>query len=356
MKKFKRALFTAVAGVSLFFAAACGGGETTSSGGSQPAPDTNAEEKKDEDKDDKPAEKSANYPSTVVIGTASQGGLYYIYGSGLGELLNKELGITSNVEVSGGPVHNMQLVQNKDYDIGLVTLGPAYEGFMGEGDWTGGQKLDDVRIAFPMYTTPFHWWSVDLDVKSIDDIKGKRNVGVGPAGGTSGTYLPIIHNLLGLDARGVQAGASDMVSQQMDGQLDVIGFAAGVPIPAVQEVLAQRDVNLFGISGSQRDQVIERLPYFEKFTIPGGTYEQIQEDIETIAMFNFGIVHKDADEQFVYDLVKAYHDNNDFMVSTAKAALEAMPEAILNNTVVPLHPGAIRYYEEIGLKIPDSVK
>lgn len=349
MKKFKRTLFTALAGVSLLFIAACGGGETTN-GGTEPAGE------KEEAKGEQTADKSADYPSTVVIGTASQGGLYYIYGSGLGELLNKELGVTSNVEVSGGPVHNMQLVQNKDYDIGLVTLGPAFEGYMGEGDWTGGQKFEDVRIAFPMYTTPFHWWSVDTSVKSLDDIKGQRNVGVGPAGGTSGTYLPIIHDLLGIDAKPIQAGASDMVGQQMDGQLDVIGFAAGVPIPAVQEVLAQREVSLFGISGEQRDQVIERLPYFEKFTIPGGTYDQISEDIETIAMFNFGIVHKDADEQFVYDLVKAYHENNDFMVSTAKAALEAVPEAIKRNTVVPLHPGAIRYYEEIGIEIPDSVK
>ncbi len=352
MKKFKRALFTAVAGVSLLFAAACGGGEETG-GSTEPAGsgDTNGG-------DSQPADEgtSADYPSTVVIGTASQGGLYYIYGSGLGELLSKELNITSNVEVTGGPVHNMQLVQNKDQDIGLVTLGPAYEGFKGEGEWTGGQKFDDVRIVFPMYTTPFHWWSTDLSITSIDDISSKRNVGVGPSGGTSGTYLPMIHNLLDVDATPVQAGASDMVSQQMDGQLDVIGFAAGVPIPAVQEILAQREVSLFGISGAQRDQVIENLPYFDRFTIPGGTYEQISEDIETIAMFNFGIVHKDADEQFVYDLVKAYHENNEFMVSTARAATEAIPEAILNNTVVPLHPGAIRYYDEIGISIPDSVR
>lgn len=348
MKKFKRTLLTAIAGVSLLFAVACGSGEQTG-GNEEPSGDTNGGDQQQEVTSD-------DYPTTVVIGTASQGGLYYIYGSGLGELLNKELNITSNVEVTGGPVHNMQLVQAKEQDIGLVTLGPAFEGYMGEGEWTGGQKLDDVRIAFPMYTTPFHWWSTNTNIKSIDDLQEINRIGVGPAGGTSGTYLPMIHDLLGLNANPVQVGASDMVSQQMDGQLDVIGFAAGVPIPAVQEVLAQREVSLFGISGAQRDQVIEAFPYFEPFTIPGGTYEQIQEDIETIAMFNFGIVHKDADEQFVYDLVKAYHENNDFMISVARAAVEAIPEAILNNTVVPLHPGAIRYYEEIGITIPDSIR
>ncbi|MCD8508918.1 MAG: TAXI family TRAP transporter solute-binding subunit [Bacillus sp. (in: Bacteria)] len=333
MKKFTRTLLTALAGVSLLLATACGDDEA---GGSEGGGD--------------------EYPSTITIGTASQGGLYYIYGGGLGELVNRELEVTSNIEVTGGPVHNMQLVQSRDLDVGLVTLGPAYEGYNGEGEWTDGNKLEDVRIIFPMYTTPFHWWSVDPNVQSIDDISTKRNVGVGPAGGTSGTYLPMIHELLGVDARSVQAGASDMVSQQMDGQLDVIGFAAGVPIPAVMEVEAQTDITFFGISGAQRDQVIEAFPYFDPFTIPAGTYDQLEEDLETIAMFNFGIVHKDANEQFVYDLVKAYHENIDFMINTARAAEEAVAEAILNNTVVPLHPGAIRYYEEIGITIPDSVK
>lgn len=332
MTKFKRTLFTAVAGVSLLFAAACGGADETATEG------------------------ASEYPTTVVVGTASQGGTYFIYGSGIGELMNQELGVTSNVEVTGGPVHNMQMVNNGDLDVGLATLGPAYEGFLGEGEWTGGVKLENVRIAFPMYTTPFHWWSVDPAIQSIDDISSKSNVGVGPAGGTSGTYLPIIHDLLGVEARGVQAGASDMVGQQLDGQLDVIGYAAGIPISAVSEVEAQRDINFFGVSGDQREQVIERLPYFDKFTIPAGTYENLTEDLETISMFNFGIVHKDMDEEFVYDLVKAYHENNDFMVNTHRSAEEAKPEAILKNTVVPLHPGAIRYYEEIGIDLPDSVK
>lgn len=352
MTIFKRTLFTVVAGVSLLFAAACGGEEAATN--NNPEPENNAgEEQQDEATGD---EKSANYPTTVTLGTASQGGTYFIYGSGLGELMNKELGVTSNVEVTGGPVHNMQLVQSGDLDVGLATLGPAYEGYLGEGEWTGGKKLEDVRIVFPMYTTPFHWWSVDPSVQSIDDINTKPNVGEGPAGGTSGTYLPIIHELLGVEARGVQAGASDMVGQQLDGQLDVIGYAAGIPISAVSEVEAQREINFFGLSGDQRDQVIERLPYFDKFTIPAGTYENLTEDLETIAMFNFGIVHKDMDEQFVYDLVKAYHENNDFMVNTHRSAEEAVPEAILKNKVVPLHPGAIRYYEEIGIEIPDAVK
>jgi uncharacterized protein len=333
----KKKAIAAVAGLSLVLTSACGNG-----GGSETSGE--AAEIKYQD-----------YPKTVKIGTASQGGTYFIVGGGLASLLEQKLDITANVEVTGGPVHNMQLTQAGEQDIGMVTLGPAYEGFTGTGEWTGGNKMEDVRIVFPMYTTPIHWWALEESgVKNIEDIKGQR-VGVGPAGGTSGTYVPLIHEVLGLDTDNVQAGASDMASQQMDGQLDIIGYAAGIPISAVSEIEVQRKINFFGIDGEMRDKVIEKFPYFFPFTIPADTYTTLDQDIETIAMFNFGIVRKDANQDFVYDLVKAYHENHDMLVKTHVSMEEAVEEAIKINKDVPLHPGAIKYYEEKGIELPESV-
>lgn len=333
----KRTALTAFAGLSLLVSAACSGGGNDAASG------------------DGGEIKYKDYPTTVKVGTASQGGTYFIVGGGLASLLEQKLEVTANVEVTGGPVHNMQLIQAGDQDVGFVTLGPAYEGYTGTGEWTEGNKLQDVRVIFPMYTTPIHWWALEESgVTKIEDIKGQR-VGVGPAGGTSGTYVPLIHQVLELDTDNVQAGASDMASQQMDGQLDIIGYAAGIPISAVSEIEVQRKINFFGIDGEMRDKVIEEFPYFFPFTIPADTYTTLENDIETIAMFNFGIVRKDANEDFVYDLVKAYHENQDMLVQTHKSMEEAVADAITINKDVPLHPGAIRYYEEIGIELPKSV-
>ncbi|WP_332691913.1 TAXI family TRAP transporter solute-binding subunit [Halalkalibacter lacteus] len=351
MKKIlKHSMLTAVASLGLVFATACGGSES-----STPADNGDADSGGD-------AGETVEYqdaPSTVVIGTASQGGVYYIYGGGLGQLLESKLGVTANVEVTGGPVDNIRLIQAGNQDLGMITTGPGYEAINGVGSEFEGSPHEDIRVVFPMYYTPFHWWALESSgVASLDDIaeQGISRTGVGPMGGTSGTYLPQIHELLGLDATPVYAGAGDMASQQQDGQLDVIGFAAGLPIPAVQEVAALRNINLFGIDGEQRDQVIENFPFFTPYTIEAGTYENIDhDDIETIAQFNFGIVHKTMNIDFVYDLVKAYHENNDLLVTTHSSAKEAVPETILLNETVPLHPGAIKYYEEIGIDLPELV-
>ena len=152
------------------------------------------------------------------------------------------------------------------------------------------------------------------------------------------------------------AGASDMVSQMLDGQLDHIGFSAGLPISAVVEAETQADINIYGLTEEQRSTVMEELPYFQEFTIPGGTYDSMDKDIETVSQFNYGVVQKEANSDFVYDLVKAYHENIDQMIDTHNSASEAEdPEVITNNTDYPMHPGAIRYYEEIGIELADEV-
>ncbi|WP_059104835.1 TAXI family TRAP transporter solute-binding subunit [Shouchella shacheensis] len=297
-----------------------------------------------------------DYPSTVTIGTASQGGTYYIWGGALSNLLEEHLDVTSNVEVTGGPVHNIQLLGAGDAHLGMTTEGPLFEGYYGEGDWAD-DPYEDIRVIFPMYTTPFHWWSLEnTGVTSIAEHEGER-VGVGPAGGTPGEYNPQIYEALGIEtADQVQAGANDMTSQMLDGQLDHIGFSAGIPIAAVTEIEAQASINIYGIDGEEREQVKETLPYFNDFVIPEDTYDQLEGDLETIGMYNFGVVQKETNEEFVYDLVKAYHENIDQMISAHVSAEEAEdPEAILLNKEYPMHAGAIRYYEEIGVDLPEEL-
>jgi hypothetical protein len=301
-----------------------------------------------------PLGEQKDYPDNVTMVTASQGGAFYLIGGGLGNILEK-MNILSNIEATGGPIHNLLLLNNGDADLGFTTTGPLSESYSGEGVWLD-EPLDGIRVAFPMYYTPFQWWSLeDSGVTHLHDLKGER-VGVGPSGGTSGTYSPIVHEVLGLDTTDVQAGISDLASQMLDRQLDTISFAGGLPTPAASEIEAQANINFFGIEDKEKDLIMEELDYFEEYTIPAETYQSLEEDLETIAMYNYGVVNHNANEDFVYDLVKAYHENIDEMISVHNSLHEARdPEAILENEVYPMHPGAIRYYEEIGIELPEEV-
>lgn len=330
----------------LVFAAACGNGEEEAAG----------DESGEASADDHGDFEELDYPSTVTIGTASQGGTYYVWGGALSTLLEEHLDVTSNVEVTGGPHHNLQLLQAGDAHLGMTTEGPLFEGYYDEAEWVE-EPHDDVRVIFPMYYTPFHWWSLEgTGVTDVSEHEGER-VGVGPSGGTPGEYNPQIYEALGIETgEQVQAGADDMTSQMLDGQLDHIGFSSGIPIPAVGETEAQANINIYGADGEEREQIKEELPYFADYVVPAETYESLDEDLETIGMYNYGIVQKETNEEFVYDLVKAFHENIDHMISAHASAEEAEdPEEILTNEEYPMHPGAIRYYEEIDVDIPEDL-
>jgi TRAP-type uncharacterized transport system substrate-binding protein len=96
------------------------------------------------------------WPASFTVGTASQGGTFFVYGSGWANLVAEELGITGAGEVTGGPMQNMALVHTGDLAFGLTTLGPAAESLAGTNPIAPGLAMDNVCAMFPMYQTPFH--------------------------------------------------------------------------------------------------------------------------------------------------------------------------------------------------------
>jgi uncharacterized protein len=180
-------------------------------------------------------------------------------------------------------------------------------------------------------------------------------VGVGPRGGTCGTYWPQFFETLGLNVQPQFGGAADLGGQLQDGLLDAFAFCAGLPIPNFSEIEAQAPVNIFAFNEDEQQKLLGEFASVSAFEIPGGTYNSAPEPRASVAMWNFGIVHKDMPESLVYEVMKVVLDNNDRMVSIHPAAVETLPEHMDKNSFLWFHPGAIRYFREKGFEIPDAV-
>ncbi len=297
-----------------------------------------------------------DWPRDLTVGTASQGGVYFVYGGGMASFLTEELGVNVSGEVTGGPVQNVTLVQTGEHDIGLVTLGPAFEAWMGESELAPGLEHRDIRALFPMYETPFQGITLrNSGIETLSDLDGRRVV-VGPAGGTPGTYWPRILDELGVDATVSFAGASDAASQLQDGLVDAFLFAAGLPIAAFSQLAAEADVITFSFTDEEHAQVLEAFPEVSAFTIPAGTYTVQEEDENSVAMWNFAIVHQDMPESLAYEITRTVLENNERMVQIHAAAAATLAENWDNNSFLPFHPGAVRYFEEIGIEIPEDLR
>ncbi|MCH8467355.1 MAG: TAXI family TRAP transporter solute-binding subunit [Roseinatronobacter sp.] len=296
------------------------------------------------------------WPSDLTVGTASQGGVYFVFGNGLASFISEELGINASGEVTGGPVQNVTLLQMQEHDIGLVTMGPMFEAWNGESELAPGLPHTDVRALFPMYETPFQGIALtSQNITSVADLAGKR-VSVGPAGGTPGTYWPRFIEALGVEANVSFAGAADAASQLQDGLIDAFVFAAGLPIGAFSQLAAESDVRTFTFSDEEHAQILEAFPEVSDFTIPAGIYTVQDADQPSVAMWNFAVVHADMPESLAYEITKLVMENNDRMLQIHAAAAATFPENFINNGFLPYHPGAVRWFEENGFDIPAELR
>ncbi len=298
------------------------------------------------------AEDRSGWPDSFTVGTASQGGTYFVYGSGWANLVSEALGVNGGGEVTGGPVQNAALVQSGDLELGMVTMGPAYDALNGKSALAPGLKHDKLRAIFPMYKTAFHMMTLKSSgIDSFEAIPDGAVVGVGPAGGTPGTYWPRFFEALGKKVEVRHAGAADLAGQLQDGLIDVYAWAAGLPFPAYSQVEAQAEVNFFGFTEAQVATLTGGQPV-SAFTIPAGTYPSLKTDNASVSMWNFAVAHADLPESFVYAIVDAVMSQNDKMVEIHKAAVETVPENFDKNSFLPWHPGAVRWFREKGFEIP----
>ncbi|MDP3339381.1 TAXI family TRAP transporter solute-binding subunit [Frigidibacter sp.] len=302
------------------------------------------------------AQDRADWPSSLTIGTASQGGTYFIYGTGLAGLMTQKLGINTSAEVTGGPTQNATLVETGDHQIALLTMGPAYEAWVGKSELAPGLEHKNMRALFPMYQTPFE--AVALKSSGITDVAGMdgKRVSVGPAGGTAAAYWPRFFEVLGVSPDVSFSGANDATGQVKDGLIDSFAFAAGVPISAFAQIAAENEVNIFGFTEEQRAQILEAMPEVAAFDVPGGMYQGFPEGHGTVAMWNFAVATADMPESLAYEITKMVMENNESMMQIHATAAETIPANADKNSFLPFHPGAVKYFDEAGIAIPDELR
>lgn len=302
------------------------------------------------------AQDRTGWPATIVIGTGSQGGVYFTYGSGFAAMISETLGVNASVEITGGPVQNVTLVQTGDHNMGFVTMGPAYEAFIGKSELMPGVEHTDIRALFPMYQTPLQAATLARSgIRKLADLNGKR-VGVGPAGGTAATYWPRYFEAAGLKVTISNAGANDSAGQLKDGLIDAFLFAAGIPTAAFTQLAVENDVVFLGFSEQELNTFLKAEPALAPYTIPAKTYEDQPDDVQSVSLWNFAIAGKNMPDGLAYELTKLAMTNYERMKQNHAAAKETRPEAYKFNSFMKFHPGAARWFEENGYKIPDNLK
>jgi TRAP transporter TAXI family solute receptor len=300
--------------------------------------------------------RNAAWPRALNMGTAAPGGTYALYGPAWGQMAQEATGVQISYRTTQGPNQNIILVNRREVELGMVTMGVALQAWNGQGDWTQGNRFRDIRAIFPMYDTPFH--GIALKASGITSHAGLtgKSVGVGPRGGTPGTYYPIMLQHLGIRPSAVRYGsATDLGGQIQDRLLDAFLFATGVPAPAFSELEVQADVNYLDFTEEEVAKLTAQFPELAAGTLPVGTYRKQERPLRIVGMYNFAIAHRSLPDDLVYEITKAVLGQNPRFRQAISAASETLAENWTKNSFLPFHPGAARYLREVGQRVPDNL-
>jgi len=289
-----------------------------------------------------------HWPDHLTIATASPGGTYHVYGEGLAKILTRNLDLPVGMRPTDGPTQNIELMEAGEAKLGFVTIGIALQAWNATGAWAGKKSARAMRAIFPMYDTPFQFMAFqETNIRSIGDMAGKR-IGVGPRGGTSATYFPEIFNTLKITATFVYGEWADLTGQMNARTIDVLAVGAGVPFPSFIDLEAKNRVRYVTLTPENIAALRLAMPELTPSRVSAGTYPSLLRDYQTLGLYNFAVAHADLPNDLVYNIVRIVFEKHEEMMEVHASAAATVPANMERNTFLPLHPGAIRYFRQVG--------
>ena len=300
-----------------------------------------------------------NQDNLIIVGGSSSA-VWTIAAAQIGEMIKKIYPEkTINIE-PGGAIANYNSVNSGDVQIGLCITCTSWEA------WNGASQvfpypMRNVRrwgISWPMI---LHFVATDASgIETISQMKG-HTLSASFPGQTAfliDTKALAIHGLDILnDVKLSQQEAADALSSMADGQLDVYAWNHSIPQASIIELAMNTKVHFIEWEEGKLDQFLAENPQYAKMHVPAGTYTFNDKDYWTIGVVTDLICHKDLDEELVYQMTKAYWEQQDrFLNIMREAQSYATLETAMSDLIVPLHPGAYRYYVEVGCEVPDAIK
>ncbi|MGP1356264.1 TAXI family TRAP transporter solute-binding subunit [Roseicyclus sp.] len=295
----------------------------------------------------------------LSIATGGTGGVYYPMGGGLAEVINNNVdGYSATAEVTGASVENMGLIATGDADLALALADTVQQAYEGTGRFEG-QQLPMIRGLASMYANMIHIVALESSgITSLDDLRGKR-VSVGAPGSGTEVNADAILSANGIsydDIEEQRLNFNETADALANGDIDAGFWSVGAPTSSILNLSTTNDIVIIALTEEEMAAAIAQDPVMSRTTLPAGSYTGVDEDITVLGIPNVLAVSSEMSDDLAYAITRAMFENIADLQAVHPAANETTVEFTMSATPVPLHPGAIRYYEEIGASIPDNLR
>lgn len=305
-----------------------------------------------DDGEKKSGDAATGAPTEFTFGSATVGGFWYTLSGAMSEKIQDVFPESSVTIVEGGSISNILGMHEGIFALGLTNAPNVAEAESGIGPFE--KPIENVSTLATLYPNVFHIAvRADSDIYTLEDLKGKK-VSPGIKGYSAELALIDILDAAGMSYDDLDRieyiGTSDAGDLLRDGHIDAIANLLAAPVSTYQELDTTLGIRLIPLDEEIISKVQEKNNAYLDYTIKGGTYSKITEDIQTLAAYSALLVSDDLiDEETGYQLTKMIFENTDNWKSISTVMDDFNPEFSVENTIGPIHKGAERYYKEIGV-------
>jgi TRAP transporter TAXI family solute receptor len=303
---------------------------------------------------------AADADTFVRMVSGPAGGSWYPLGAKIMQVLGEEVPGISTSNTSGGGISNVKAVSGGDAEIGWSYAHTSYNGLVGRGKFDS--KQDNIRHFATLYPATFQVAvRADSPIKTFEDMKA-ANMSPGKAGWTGTAFAESILKAYDFDFAKVKENGgtvhyvsyTESVALMKDGHIDVFMAATSVPQASFIELQHSPGIRFIGLPDDKLKQIINDNPGYINGSIPKGAYEGLEADIPSLGIVTNMVVSKDLPDDIVYQMCKSFWKNHDTFAAVKKVWNSVKLEDALNGAAIPVHPGAQKCYDELGVKKPSS--
>jgi TRAP transporter TAXI family solute receptor len=282
--------------------------------------------------------------------TGPMGGSWYPLGGSIGEAIQKEIpGITISV-VPGGGIANVEALEFGKCEIGFSNSSSAVDGVYGRSPFK--KKMENMRQLANLYPQYFQMVVLeDSGIKSVADLKGKI-ISPGPKGHTGELLAQQVLQVYGFSYKDMakvhHVGYSDSVALMKDGHAQAYILGTTIPGSSIIDLAADRKIRLLSLPDDKIKALQKLNAGYLKRVIPKGTYPGVDYDVPGVGYFTHLIISAKLPDDLVYKITKVLADNLPRFADVVKDMKGVTPKDLALDVGVPYHPGALKYFKEIG--------
>ena len=292
----------------------------------------------------------------LSIGTGGTGGVYYPMGGGMAAILSRYVpGWEATAEVTGASVANLQLIGQGKQDIGFTMADAAWDAVSGLAKFK--DRKVEARTLMVLYPNKMHVVTTEASgIRQLTDLKGKRISTGEPNSGTEVMSLRLLEAAgVDKDVQRERLSVAEGVNAIKDRKIDALLWVGGLPTAAITDLATTPGITVKLLDHAQYADAMNRKwgPLYVKGTIPANTYKGQTADVGNLDVWNLLVADRKMSDEMAYTIVKTLMEKKDELVAVHREAKNITLESQASGSPIPFHPGARRYFEERGVKMPN---